>query len=100
MRIQFTPSGRDQFLRAIRFIHDENPSAALHFRKKAEVRLRRLARFPAMGRRLPEFPDIPYRELVIPPYRFFYRRVRSTVWVVGVWHGAQLPDKPGSATDL
>ena len=43
---------------------------------------------------LPEFPDLPFREVVIAPYRFFYRVKGEAVWVVAVWHGAQLPDEP------
>jgi plasmid stabilization system protein ParE len=56
--------------------------------------LRRLERFPASGRVLPEFPDLPYREVIVSPYRFFYRIAGKTVWVVAVWHGAQIPEEP------
>ncbi len=57
--------------------------------------LRRLERFPESGRVLPEFPDLPYRDVIVAPYRFFYRVAGETVWVVGVWHGAQIPEEPG-----
>jgi plasmid stabilization system protein ParE len=63
-------------------------------RRRAETVLRRLERFPDSGRTLPEFPDLPHREVIVTPYRFFYRVVRSTVWIVAVWHGAQLPKAP------
>jgi plasmid stabilization system protein ParE len=43
---------------------------------------------------LPEFPELPYRELIATTYRFFYRIDGKTVWIVAVWHGAQLPDAP------
>ena len=56
--------------------------------------MKRLETFPDSGRRLPEFPDLPHREIIVPPYRFFYRVVEDTVWIVGVWHGVQLPDEP------
>jgi toxin ParE1/3/4 len=56
----------------------------------------RLERFPQSGRMVPEFPDLPYREVIAPSYRFFYRLVRKTVWVVAVWHGAQRPETPAS----
>jgi hypothetical protein len=36
---------------------------------------------------IPEFPDLPYREVVIPPYRFFYRAEAKVVWIV--------PEAPG-----
>lgn len=56
--------------------------------------LRRLARFPQSGRVLPEFPDLPYREVIISPYRFFYGAAGTTVWAVAVWHGAQISKEP------
>ena len=94
MNVRFTPSGRKQFLSAITYIARDNPPAAVRFRKKAERLLRRLSRFPDSGRLIPEFPDLPYREVVVSPYRFFYRREGAIVWVVACWHGAQLPAEP------
>ena len=95
MRILFTPSARDQFLSGLAHIRRDNPQAARDFRQKAERILRRLEDYPQSGRRLPEFPELPHREVIVPPYRFFYREQGNTVWIVGVWHGAQLPDSPG-----
>ena len=94
MRIRFTASARAEFLAAIEYIRKDKPGAAVQFRRKAEKALRRLNRFPDSGRRLPEFPDLPFREVVVPPYRFFYRVEQKTVWIVAVWHGAQQPDEP------
>ena len=94
MKVLFTPSGRDQFLTAIAYIYRENPAAAVTFRRKAEKVLSRLRKFPQSGRALPEFPDLPFREVIVTPYRFFYREKGETVWIVAVWHGAQLPKEP------
>jgi len=94
VRVRFTPSGRRQFLAALTFIRAENPSAASRFRRRAERTLKRLERFPESGRRIPEFPELPYREVLLPPYRFFYRVRDKSVWIVAVWHGAQLPNEP------
>ena len=94
MIVYFTPSARAQFLAAVAYIRQENPTAARQFRRRAEQVLRRLQRFPNSGRVIPEFPELPYREVIVAPYRFFYRREAEIVWVVGVWHGAQLPDEP------
>lgn len=95
MRVKFTPTAREQFLGAIGYIRRDKRSAALRFRQRVESSLRRIQEFPESGRRLPEFPELPHRELIIPPYRVFYRIVGSTIWVVGFWHGAQMPQKPG-----
>lgn len=95
MRVRFTPSGRRTFLETIAYILRENPSAARKFKQRAQTVLRRLERFPESGRVLPEFPDLPFREVIVEPYRFFYRVGGKTVWVVAVWHGAQIPREPG-----
>ena len=78
MRVRFTPAGRTQFLEAAAYIRRENPTAADRFRAQAEEILRRLQSFPHSGRTVPEFPELPYREVIIRPYRFFYR-VRDPV---------------------
>jgi hypothetical protein len=43
---------------------------------------------------LAEFPHLPYKEVYVEPYRFFYRVREKSVWVVAVWHGAQIPERP------
>jgi plasmid stabilization system protein ParE len=97
LRILFTPSARAQFLSAIAYIFRENPTAAVAFRRRAEKILSRLERFPQSGRHLPEFPDLPFREVIVKPYRFFYRIKEDRVWIVAVWHGAQLALSPDEA---
>jgi len=99
LTVQFTPSARRQFLSALLYIRQDNPSAALRFRKRAESVLRRLTKFPESGRVIPEFPELPYREVIVAPYRFFYRIEGRFVWIVAVWHGAQLPGVPSRTTD-
>jgi plasmid stabilization system protein ParE len=94
LRILFTPTGRRQFLESIAYIYRDKPSAALSFRQKAEKSLSRLKKFPESGRPLPEFPELPFREVIVKPYRFFYKVKDNDVWVVAVWHDAQLPDEP------
>ena len=94
MKVRFTTSGRRQFLRVVAYIFRDDPLAARSFRRRAERALRRLIRFPESGRHLPEFPDLAYRDVIVSPYRFFYRVEGKTVWVVAVWHGTQIPDEP------
>jgi len=94
MKVRFTQTARSQFLAAIAYIYRDNPSGALTFRAKAEKALKRLERFPRSGRALPEFPDSPFREVIVAPYRFFYCAKENAVWVAAVWHSAQLPEEP------
>jgi plasmid stabilization system protein ParE len=94
MKIVFTPTARDQFLRGLDNIRRDKPSAAIAFRRKTETILLRLSDYPDSGRSLPEFPESHYREVIVTPYRFFSRVKDNVVWVVAVWHSAQLPDNP------
>jgi toxin ParE1/3/4 len=96
MKTRFTPSARTQFLAAVTYINRENPSAAREFYHKATELLKQLHPFPLSGRVVPEFPDLPFREIIVPPYRFFYRQKDTTIWIVAVWHSTQLPVKPDS----
>jgi toxin ParE1/3/4 len=92
--VLFTPSARVQFPTAIKTIRRNNQTAARNFRLQAEKTLKRLRRFPRSGAVIFEFPELPYREIDVKPYRFFYRVREDTVWIVALWHGAQTPDDP------
>ena len=94
MKVKFTPSAREQFLSALAYIAAENPAAARRARDRVEKGLTRLAKFPNSGRRIPEFPELAHRELVVSPYRIFYRVDRKVLWVVALWHGARNPKRP------
>ena len=94
MKVRFTPTGDRQFLQVIAHILADRPAAARRFHARATRVLSRLEKYPDSGRRIPEFRGLPYREVIIRPYRFFYRVQKDTVWIVGVWHGAQLPAEP------
>ena len=93
MKVRFTPPARARFLAALEFIRQDRPSAALRLRKRAETALRRLEKFPASGRGIPEFPGLLHREIIVAPYRFFYRVDGKTVWIVAVRHSAQAPER-------
>ena len=96
MKIRFTASARSQFKAVLEYIKRGDADSAVRFRRKVEQTLRRLERFPRSGRVLPEFPELSYREVIVGPYRFFYRERDGAVWIVAVWHGAQMPKEPES----
>ena len=50
----------------------------------------RLAAFPESGRIMPEFPTLPYREVIVGNYRVLYRIEGEAVWIAGVVHGRRL----------
>ncbi len=94
MEVLFTPSARVQFLSAVETIRRNNRAAARRFQQEAARALKRLSRLPQSGTVVMEFPDLPYREVYVKPYRFFYRVRDDNVWIVALWHGAQIPDEP------
>jgi toxin ParE1/3/4 len=94
MKVRFTPGARAQFLGALDFVRADDPGAALDLRDRAATSLSRLTRFRESGRVTPEFPDLAFREVVLAPYRFFYRAKGDIVWIVAVWHSAQVPLEP------
>ncbi|MDA8155524.1 MAG: type II toxin-antitoxin system RelE/ParE family toxin [Actinomycetota bacterium] len=51
-----------------------------------------LKMFPESGRHLPEFPELPYRELISGNYRTIYRfdNERNTVIIITIVHGSRL----------
>jgi toxin ParE1/3/4 len=88
--IEFTPRARQQFLSAIRYIRSDKPVAAARFKRTAEKALSRLVDYPESGHPVPEYPESGYRQVIVRPYRFFYKVSGETIWIVGVWRGAQL----------
>ncbi|MDP2300776.1 MAG: type II toxin-antitoxin system RelE/ParE family toxin [Coriobacteriia bacterium] len=92
--IDFTPRARAQFLAAVDYIRAEHPSAARAFRERSNEVLKHLIRFPEAGRTIPELSQLGFREVLVGRYRFFYRLQGDVIWVVGVWHDAQIPDEP------
>jgi toxin ParE1/3/4 len=93
-RVLVTPAAREQFLAALAYVAADDPVAARNMRGGAAASLSRLADYPESGRVLPEFPDLAFREVIVPPYRFFCRVKDDAVWVVAAWHSAQLPGEP------
>ncbi|OGR84663.1 MAG: hypothetical protein A2901_07490 [Elusimicrobia bacterium RIFCSPLOWO2_01_FULL_54_10] len=52
----------------------------------------RLEHFPELGRRLPDFPHLPHRELLVGNYRLIYRfnSKSHAVYIVAIVHGKRV----------
>jgi len=55
-----------------------------------------LAEFPSLGRRVPEFAGLPYREIIVDNYRVIYRfeEIKGLVLIMSIIHGRQFLRKP------
>lgn len=98
MRVRFTPQAERQYFAALSYIRATNAAGALTVMRRAEAVIAQLREHPYSGHVIPEYPDLPHRELPVPPYRFFHRVVDNSVWIVAVWHARQLPEQPEDAT--
>ena len=85
MDVLFTPSARVQFLSAVETIRRNNRAAARKFQQQTAKALKRLSRLPQSGTVVMEFPELPYREVYIKPYRFFYHVREDKLWIVALW---------------
>jgi plasmid stabilization system protein ParE len=68
----------------------DKSEAARRLVQRVVAAVGRLRRFPQMGSRVPELGDLPYRQLVVPPCRVFYRLEKTTIYIVHVLRGEQL----------
>jgi plasmid stabilization system protein ParE len=90
-KIIWSRQARDDLRDIVTYIAEDNcPAAeAFGFRLMAKVDL--LARFPEMGRMVPEEQDENIREVILPPYRIVYWVLaeNQAVAIARVWHGAR-----------
>ncbi|MGE0539147.1 MAG: type II toxin-antitoxin system RelE/ParE family toxin [Dehalococcoidia bacterium] len=70
----------------------DSPAAAAAIVRRIRNEGRRLARYPEIGRIVPEYNDVSYREVIVVPYRVIYRyfRDQDIVRVLTVVHGSRL----------
>lgn len=72
------------------YIALDKPDAARRLVQEVFAKVDRLQKFPKIGSVPPEISDLPYRQLVIPPCRVFYRVEKNKVYIVHVMRGEQL----------
>lgn len=90
-KIIFSEPAIDDLQTIVRFIARDNQPAAARFGEKLIGSIRHLARFPRIGRVVPEQNDANIREIISKPYRVFYR-VKDEARVIEVirfWHAAR-----------
>ena len=97
MRVRFTPQAAKQYLDALRTLRTKNAAGAATVQQRTEAVVDVLREHPHAGQVIPEFPELPHREIPAPPYRLFYRVVDDTVWIVAVSHARRRPGRPESA---
>jgi toxin ParE1/3/4 len=72
------------------YIALDSPSAASRYVRKVFRAVERLKRYPNSGRRPAELPATPYREVIVPPCRVFYRAEEDAVFILHVMRSERL----------
>jgi len=72
------------------YIALDNQDAARQYVQKVFDAVKRLEDFPRSGNVPPEISRLPYRQIIIPPCRIFYRIQKDYVFIVYVMRSEQL----------
>ena len=72
------------------YIALDDSVAASRYVQKVFDRVERLEAHPKSGKRPPELPRTPYREVVVAPCRIFYRIERDAVYILYVMRSERL----------
>jgi toxin ParE1/3/4 len=89
-RVVWTEPALDDLHAIADYISLDKPDAAKRYVTNAFHAVEGLELFPASGKRVGELPRSPYRELVVPPCRIFYREEKSSVFIPHVLRGERL----------
>ena len=74
------------------YIALDKPEAARKLVRQVLAAMARLRTFPQLGSVPEELRGLPYRQLIIPPCRVFYRadRIEKVAYIIHVLRGEQL----------
>jgi len=90
-KIIIAPSAQADLAEIVRYVARHNSDAAARLGYELITRAENLAKFPEIGRAVPEFrlPDL--REVVCRSYRVIYRvrRGEQRIDIVRFWHAAR-----------
>jgi toxin ParE1/3/4 len=84
LTVQWTERALTQLQEIGAYLALENLDAARLLVQRVIASTDRLEGFPRSGRKLPEFPGFPHRELIVPPCRVIYRVEDRTALILFV----------------
>ena len=71
------------------YIALDKPDAAQRYIQRVFSAIERLARFPKSGSIPKEIPNLPHRQIVVPPCRIFCRIEKRDIFIVFVMRSEQ-----------
>jgi toxin ParE1/3/4 len=90
-KVIISPSAQADLAEIVRYAARRNADAALRMVYQLITRAEEVAKFPEMGRAVPEFQQPNLREVIYRSYRVIYRleRDQQRIEIVRFWHGAR-----------
>ncbi len=92
MKIIWSPLALERIKEIAEYISQDNLSAAENWVIKLFEKVKKLKKFPKIGRIVPEVERQEIRELIFGRYRIFYRISENYISILTVRHGKQLID--------
>jgi addiction module RelE/StbE family toxin len=72
------------------YIALDNPNAASQYVQTVFEKVQRLEDYPNSGKHPAELPNSPYREIVVPPCRIFYRIEEDNIYILHIMRSERL----------
>ena len=91
LKIIWTPRGLATLRSSLEYVAERNPGAAARLGASILRAVDRLKTFPQFGHVFHDLGREDVRELLVRPYRIFYRVSESqrAVFILTIWHGAR-----------
>lgn len=93
MTLRWSREARQRLQDIRAYLAEESPALAEQTVARLIARVERLSTLPAIGHRLPDYPDIELREVLERPYRIIYQLDADQIEIVTVLHYRQLIPK-------
>lgn len=94
LRIRWSEPGIQSFEEICLHIEKFSLPYARLLAREINLRVKQLSKHPLIGRKVPEFPERDYRELIFHDYRIIYRLKPELVEIGLIWHGAHMLQEP------
>jgi len=90
-RIIWSPEALNHLEQLVRFISQDNPTAAVKLGNAIIEKALLLSNFPRRSRIFREARRDTLREISVPPYRIFYEinDAEKQIEMISIWHGAR-----------
>jgi toxin ParE1/3/4 len=93
VHILWSENARNNLKEIVLYLKKYSLEAPLILIKDLKKKIYRLETHPDSGRHLPEFPDLPFREIIIGNYRMIYEHRKNNIEILTIIHAKRLLKK-------